>query len=202
MFSDEEEKIARFRDLTEIMAKAPRQEPPEGFTAQIMARLPEGKATVRRFSFRRLFRTPVFTKDLTFGFRRPVEKTECAFYYILAGTFYLVMGLVLMVGLRGGNGEIALTPWSRIQPQLMIASAFWLSGLGAILYLSDRTKVEVAKIATVIYILLVFLSGAVMIMLYRMPVLMASTALFVISGVILGILLHQNISLYQKSLHH
>ena len=84
----------------------------------------------------------------------------------------------------------------------MIAAAFWLSGLGGILYLSDRTKMEVAKIATVIYILLVFLSGAVMIMLYRMPVLMASTALFVISGVILGILLHQNISLYQKSLHH
>ena len=70
------------------------------------------------------------------------------------------------------------------------------------LFISDRMRVEVAKIATLIYILSVILSGAVIIMLYRMPVLMASTVILVISGVVMGILLHQNISRYQESLHN
>ena len=42
MFTEEEKKWAYFfRDLMEIMEKAPRQEPPEGFTARVMERLPK-----------------------------------------------------------------------------------------------------------------------------------------------------------------
>lgn len=202
MLNHEKTEWDRFRDLTEIMEKAPRQESPEDFTAHVMARLPERAETVRRFSFRRLFRTPAFTAELTFGFRRPVTKTECAFYYILTGIFYGVMGLVLMVGLRGGAGEAVLSRWTRIQPQLMIAAALWLSGLGMVLLLNDRMDIKVAKTGTLLYLLFIVLSGSAVFMAYRIPVLMASTCIFVISGVVMGILLHQNISIYQKSLHH
>jgi len=191
-----------FKEILDQIAATPSIAPPENFTENVMRHiLHDQPGLVERF--RQILLRPDGSMFAPRGFLSPAStRGECAFYYIIAGTFYLVLGLVLMVGLRGGNGEITLTPWSRIQPQLMIAAAFWLFGLGGILFLSGRTKMEVAKIATVIYILLVFLSGAVMITLYRMPVLMASSALFVISGVILGILLYQNISIFQKSLHH
>ncbi len=190
------------KDIIDLIKSTPAIEPPDDFTARVMARLPEGKADFWRFSFRRPFGIPAFTTDLTFGFRRPVTKTECAFCYILTGIFYLITGFVLIFGFAGAAGEGAMAQWILVQPRLMIAAALWLSGLGGILYLSDRTKMEAAKIATVIYIMFVFLSGSVVITLYRMPVLMASTGLFVISGVVMGILLHQNISSFQKSLHH
>jgi hypothetical protein len=191
-----------FKDILLKIAATPSVAPPENFTENVMRSvLRERPGVVERLR-QILLRPRGRLFDLREGLSTAITKGECAFCYILTGIFYLITGFVLIFGLGGAAGEGAMAQWILVQPPLMIVAALWLSGLGGILYLSDRTKVEVAKIATVIYIMFVFLSGAVVITLYRMPVLMASTGLFIISGVVMGILLHQNISIYQKSLHH
>jgi hypothetical protein len=190
------------QDIINLIKSTPAIQPPENFTQNVMQSVMRERPGVAE-RLRQILLQPRGRLFAPRGILSTAStRAECAFYYVITGTFYLVMGLVLMVGLGGSEGEMALARWSRIQPQLMIAAALWLSGLGGILYLSDRTKVEVAKIATVMYLLFVVISGAVVITLYRMPVLMASTGLFVISGVVMGMLLHKNVSSYQKSLHH
>ncbi len=181
MFIDEEEKLARFRDLTEIMEKTPQQEAPEDFTARVMARLPEGKEAVRRFSFRWLFRTPVFTTDMTLGFRRPVTKTECAFYFLLTGFFYLVLGLIMMFGLQRIAG--LLQPgWLSAQPFFGLLLAVGLTALGFVLYTNGRSAIRVARIGTALYAALVFLNGWIGALWTPVPVAVFLAAIFSVTG--------------------
>ena len=175
VFTDEEEKWARFRDLTEIMEKAPQQEAPEGFTARVMARLPEGKAIVRPFW------TPAFTTDLTLGFWRPVTKTECAFYFLLTGFFYLVLGFIMMFGLQRLAG--LLHPgWLSVQPLFGLLLAVGLTALGFLLYTNGRSAVRVARIGTVLYAALVFLNGWIGALWTHVPVAVFFAAIFSVTG--------------------
>lgn len=164
MFNDEEEKLARFRDLTEIMEKAPRQEPPEGFTARVMARLPEGKGDVRRFLFLRPFWTPAFTIYLTRGFRPPVTKTECAFYFFLTGFFYLVLGFVLFLGMRDLSGDVAGSSWLRVQPFIGFFLALWFFAFSILLRGRRPVGLKAARIAVFIYLEIVMINGALPLM--------------------------------------
>lgn len=160
MFTDEEEKLARFRDLTEIMEKAPQQESPEGFTARVMARLPEGKATVRRFSFQRPFGIPAFTTDLPFGFRRPMQKTECAFYFSLTGFAHLILAFVLFLGMRALYGNVAGSSWIRVQPFVVFFLAVWFFIFSILLWRRRLAGLKAARIATFIYLEIVMINGA------------------------------------------
>lgn len=160
MFTNEEEKLARFRDLAEIMEKAPRQEPPEGFTTRVMARLPEGKATVRRFSFQRPFGIPAFITDLPFGFRRPMQKTECAFYFFLTGFAHLILAFVLFLGMRALYGNVAGSSWIRVQPFIVFFLAVWFFIFSILLWRRRLAGLKAARIATLIYLEIVMINGA------------------------------------------
>ena len=159
MFNDEGEKWAHFRDLAEIMEKAPRQEPPEGFTARVMARLPERKATVRRFSFRRPFWVPAFTTDLTFGFRRPMQKTECAYYFFLTGFAHLILAFVLFLGMRAIYGNVAGSSWIRFQPFVVFFLSVWFFIFSILLWRRRLAGLKAAMIATFIYLEIVMING-------------------------------------------
>jgi hypothetical protein len=179
MFTHEEEKWARFRDLTEIMKMAPPQESPEGFTARVMARLPEGQEAVRLFSFRRIFRAPAFTTDL--GFRRPVTRAECAFYFLLTGFFYLVLGFIMMFGLQRIPG--LLHPgWLSVQPFFGLLLALGLAALGFVLYADGRTAIRVARIGTALYAALVLLNGSIGAFWTQIPVAAFFAAIFSLTG--------------------
>ena len=160
MFNDEGAKWAHFRDLTEIMEKAPQQESPEGFTARVMARLPEGKATVRRFSFGWPFGMPAFTTDMTLGFRRPVTKTECAFYFFLTGFAHLILAFVLFLGMRALYGNVVGSSWIRIQPFIVFFLAVWFFTFSILLWRRRLAGLKAARIAIFIYLEIVVINGA------------------------------------------
>ncbi len=160
MFNDEGKKWAHFRDLAEIMEKTPLQEPPEGFTARVMARLPEGKATVRRFSFLRVLGIPAFTTDLPFGFRRPMQKTECAYYFFLTGFAHLILAFVLFLGMRALLGNVAGSSWIRVQPFVVFFLAVWFFTFSVLLWRRHPAGLKAARIAIFIYLEIIVINGA------------------------------------------
>jgi len=161
MFTGEEgKKWEDFRDLTELMEKAPRQEPPEGFTAMVMARLPEGQETVQGFSFRRPFWTPALATYLNRSLQLPVTKTECAFYFFLTGFFYLVLGFVLFLGMRNLSGDVAGSSWLRVQPFIGFFLAFWFFAFSILLRGRWPASLTAARIAVFIYLEIILVNGA------------------------------------------
>lgn len=171
-----------FKEILDQIAATPSIAPPEGFTVRVMARLPEGKAIIRRFSFRRLLRTPVFTTDLAFGFRRPVAKTECAFYFLLIGFFYFVLGIILMIGLKPMTASLPVTGWFGIQPAFSLLTALCLMALGVGLFLDGDTAVWVARIGTLLYAVLVILNGWIGIVSTHVPVAIFIAVIFSVTG--------------------
>jgi hypothetical protein len=160
MFNNEERKWAHFRNLAEIMEKAPRQEPPEGFTARVMARLPEGKATVRRFSFQRPFGIPTFITDLPLGFRRPMQKTEYAYCFFLTGFAHLILAFVLFLGMKDLYGDVVGSGWLRVQPFIVFFLAVWFFIFGILLWRRRLAGLTAARIAILIYLEIIVINGA------------------------------------------
>jgi hypothetical protein len=160
MFTEEEEKWARFRDLTETMEKAPRQEPPEGFTTMVLARLPEGKGTVRRFLFLRPFWTPALATYLTSGLKLPMTNTEFAFCFFLTGFFYLVLGFVLFLGMRDFSGDVAGSSWLHVQPFIGFFLALWFFAFSVLLRGRRPAGLKAARIAVFIYLEIILVNGA------------------------------------------
>lgn len=190
MFTDEEEKLARFRDLTEIMEKAPRLESPEGFTAQVMARLPEE-------AIRRIFRTRAFTTDLSLGFRRPVTRRECAFYFLLTGFFYLVLGFIMMFGLQRFAG--LLHPgWLSVQPFFGLLLAAGLTALGFFLYTDGPSAVRAARIGTALYASLVLVNGSIGALWTHIPVTVFFAAIWSVTGLGMAVFLSIAVDRYTQ----
>ena len=159
MVNGEEEKWEQFRDLTEIMEKTPRQEPPDGFTAIVMARLPEGKGAVRGFSFWRPSWNQAPTAYLSSLFRLPATKTECAFSFFLAGVFYLVLAFVLFLGMRNLSGDIAGSSWLRVQPFIGFFLALWFFAFSILLRGRWSASLTAARIAVFIYLEIILING-------------------------------------------
>jgi len=145
MFNDEEEKLARFRDLTEMMAKVPRQEPPEGFTAKVMARLSEEKIAAERFSFWRMLGVPILATNLVGGFRRFVAKTECAFYFVLTGFFLLTFSLFLIAGIVSLKMVSLSARTIILAPLLPLILGLMLIGIGAAIHLDKAFGILLAR---------------------------------------------------------
>src|SRR3989339_148796 len=98
------EDFSECRDLIQRMEAAPQMSPPSGFTARVMARLPEQDAGL----LSQLKRALAAQAGDGFNFGGAwkigaVSKTECSFYFFITGFFYLIMGIVLMM-----DGSIAI----------------------------------------------------------------------------------------------
>jgi hypothetical protein len=189
MFKDEEKKWARFHDLIQRMENVPPNNTPEGFTANVMARLLERKANVRQFSLRRLFGTPEFATYMTIDFRSSVTKTECAFYFLMTGFFYLVLGSIMMFGLQQLTTVLPVVSWLQIQTVFYLLAALCLMALGAALYVAGAVAVPVARVGTVLYAILVILNGLTWVMSTHVPAAIFFSTTFAAGGVIMAALL-------------
>ncbi len=147
------------QDITDLIKSTPAIQPPADFTMMVMARLPEETETVRRFSFRWPFRIPAFTTDMNLGFRRPVTKTECAFYFLLTGFFYFVLGVILTIGLRRMAAGLPVAGWLEMQPVFSLLVALCLMALGVALYRDGDAAVRAARIGVTVYAGFVILNG-------------------------------------------
>lgn len=174
------------QDIINLIKSKPSIEPPADFTVRVMARLPEEMETVRRFSFRRPFRTTAFTTDMTFGFRRPVSKTECAFYFLLTGFFYFVLGVILMIGLKRLTAGLPVAGWLEIQPVFSLLAALCLMALGVALYMDGDAAVRAARIGVTVYAGFVILNGWTGAISTHIPAAVFFSTTFAVAGVMMA----------------
>jgi hypothetical protein len=194
MFKDEKE-WERFRDLTGIMENTSLKQPPEGFTARIMSRLAEEKVERPRFFLKQLFGNSAFPTNLNLGFRNPVTKTECSFYFFLTGFFYMVLGLILMLGLSLSGG-LSYPEWLTMQPLIGLLLAVELIVLGIAVYTNGESAIRFARVGMILYAVLVILNGLVGTLYIHIPVAIFFAAIFSITGLGIVILLRLAVDNY------
>jgi hypothetical protein len=196
MFTKQDDKWERFRVQTDIMAKTPRRDAPEDFTARVMSRLPGTKESDRSFSSLRSLWTRLLANYPARGRQLPATTAEYAFYVFLTGFFYLVLGFVLFLGMRGLESDVAGSSWLRLQPFVGFFFACWFFAISILLKSRRQLGLKAARVAIFIYLEIILVNAALPLIKfgsqwYLLP-FWGLTAVCVIIGGYLALMLQSN----------
>jgi hypothetical protein len=190
MFKNEDEKWRQFRDLTEIMENAEKKRPSDNFTSEVMARLSEKEETSGLLNLRRLFPT-----IMNFSFGDSVTRTECAFYFFLTGFFYLVLGFILMLGLRL-PAVLINSGWLSFQPAFGLILAAELALMGIAVYKDGDISIRFVRAGTLLYAALILINGFMGAFFVRLPMAAFFNVIFSITGLATAFLLGLAVNRY------
>ncbi|HQP25952.1 MAG TPA: hypothetical protein PLP16_12340 [Smithellaceae bacterium] len=183
MFGKENEQWEQFDELAKIIENVPRKQPPEDFTAKVMAKISCQEETAPAFSLGRLF-----TTNLQFGFPGHATKTECAFYFLITGFFYFILGLIMMIGLP----LPAIMPknsWLSFQPLFGLLLAAELIAIGVVLYRKGGSAVCFVRLGTLLYAVLLILNCWIGALYIQPPTVLFFIAVFSMTGLVFAVLL-------------
>ena len=178
-----DENWEQFRDLTEIMENAPQKQAPDNFTSKVIEMLPEEKERAQSFFFGRFFPT-----NLSFGFRNTVTKTECAFYFLLTGFFYFILGLIMMIGLSL-PAIIQNNGWLSFQPLFGLLLAAELTAIGTVLHKKGDSAIRIVRVGTLLYAALIIFNFWIGTLYIQHAATIFFIAVFSMTGLIFAVLL-------------
>jgi hypothetical protein len=184
--------LAKWKELDRIAAMArlsPQIAPPADLDAKVMARIDALRPTVW-IRVREFLLQPVDTRvDFGKAFSGSVSGSECSFYFIMAGFYFLIVGLILMFGLGKFGGEWLTVGWVRMQPHIVLATAVWLVVLGIFILKDGEVAARVARIGTVAYIGLLILDAVAIHITAGFSVALVFLFSFIGTGVLTGLFL-------------
>ena len=188
-YKDKEQEMEEFKDITDMIRNVRSIQPPENFTDHVMKQLPDqypgillAAASVVRIFYRRAFapdddRSPGLTTR------------ECSFYFFITGFFYLIIGIILMIGFKGISSSMAAMDWIRLQPHVTLGIAVWLIALGIVLLMEGKTTIKVIRLGTLFYIFLAIVNGVLMRLYFSIPYAGIFIFGFIGTGVLMGVML-------------
>jgi|GEM_PF-385580 len=193
--------LAKWRELDRIASMArlsPQIDAPADLDAKVMARIDALKPTLW-IRVREFLLQPVDTRiDFARAFSGTVSGSECSFYFIMAGLYFLIVGLILMFGIGRFGGEWLMVKWVRMQPHIVLVTAVWLVVLGIFILKDGEVAARVARIGTVAYIGLLILDAVAIHITAGLPVTLVFLFSFIGTGVLTGLFLARIIWNYGK----
>ncbi len=173
-----------YQEIIDNIKKEIPASPPEDFTGQVMARIGKELPGIRPIHG---FLTPVAGMLSAFNSfsQRSIPRGECAFYFMLSGTFYLVLGAVLMVGI-GTNNHLS-NQWLLWHPRITLAAAFFLIMIGYSLNRGSESALKVVKLGMPGYLACAVMSGLSLQLALNIPRLLSFG--YTMTNVLMGALL-------------
>jgi hypothetical protein len=147
--------MEKFADIIEQIKKQKTMNPPESLTDNVTGRLPHkypGILSIAAFVYHLYMQVYMHVFETDGSQEDGITCRECSFYFFITGLFYLIMGIVLMMGLQGMDSGTAMMKWIKLQPYFTMGTAIWLLALGAILMMDESIGIKIAKYGTLLYI--------------------------------------------------
>jgi len=179
----------KHQDIIDRIKSTPVIQPPESFTDSVMQRLPDRYPGIllAAASFIHQLYKYAMTPD---GDRASgLTRRECSFYFFVTGFFYLIIGIILMIGLQRISAGISAMEWIKLQPLLIIGAAIWLLVLGIVLMLDGRRGVKAAKYGTIVYIFFTIINAILMWHYLHIPFAGVFIMGFVATSALMGVML-------------
>ncbi len=196
------ELLAQWRDIENIASLArltPRVDPPVDLDARVMARIvslkPDLWSRTREFLLQ-----PVDTRiDFKRAFSGSVSGSECSFYFIMAGLYFFIVGLILLFGIGRFGDEWLMVRWVRMQPHVALTTAVWLVVLGIFILKDGEVAARVARVGTVAYIVILLLDAVAIHLTAGFPLALVFLFSFIGTGILAGVFLAKIIWNYGKN---
>jgi len=120
--------MEKYSDIIEAIKNQQPVDPPDTLVARVMARVEDNNQSasvkIRRF----LIRPKTISPDAAGTFSGRIASYEqCAFLLFMVGFFYLVAGVVALLGFHDVIKEENIDTWIRIQPYITIANGLFLA---------------------------------------------------------------------------
>ena len=157
--------------------------PPADFTARIMTRIAALQPSPPSFAGALLLYLKEILPDLKAGDLE--SKSECSFYFLMSGIFYLILGAVLSFGLSGTS--LMMMRWIRWQPEIMLMISLLFITLGFAVARGGKAVLRTVKSGTFFYMVIAMLNGASLQITFRSPKWL--TLGFILTNVVMGVLL-------------
>lgn len=179
-----------FADLGQRISKMSREHPPSGFTEKVMKQLPEMQGSIWHKT-KRIFLKPLSARILTSGKQTfgMSDEPDGAIYFFVTGFFYLLMGMMLVAGLRTVHADLFVTNWIKAQVPLTMGIAVWLLAIGFVLVRNSRTSIKTAKYGTLIYILIAMINGILLRSGFNFPYADMLIIGFIVASLCMGCML-------------
>ena len=186
-----------YKGIINIIKNTQPVQSPDDFTERVMDRLPALQPSIWsriKESFLRPRTTHMFRI-----FTKTPSRTECSFYFIMAGILYFITGIVLIMGLKNIGAKISNANWIMMQPQIAFITAFGLMVLGISLLKKNILIIKAAHFGVLIYIGFVIINGIVLQMSLNIPVSIVFILYFMCCGLLVGAFLAITIQRYLKN---
>jgi hypothetical protein len=177
MADDMTDNRGEYSDIIRLMKASSQAPVPDGFTQKVMewiAMVDPSEAGVQSR----------WTQILSAS-----DPREYSFCFFITGFFYLIIGIILMVGFKAIGSGVLATEWIKLQPLLTIGAAMWLLALGMLLIIDGRIAIKIAQYGTLLYIFFTVFNGILMHPYLRVPHANFFIIGFVAMGVLMGVML-------------
>jgi len=191
-------KMDEYSDITDIMKATPAVPPPADFTDRVMGRVCVCDPCLSG-KIRQKFSQWSPRQVLGALFVTPATASECCFCFIMAGFFYLIMGIVLFVGLRAIGGDI-LGGGLIYQPLASFVIAAGLGALGILLRKKSLRALKTVRFGMLIYCGVVLVGGVSLQVDSTIPFNPAALICFTTGGILMGAFLMLIVKKYRTLL--
>jgi hypothetical protein len=183
------------QDIINLIKSAPAIVPPEDFTPKVMASVMQERAGAYTRAWTFLAAPREFTLDPIKALRTGISREEMSLYFLLVAFAHLTLAVVLYVGLKSGGFKTSvagalLPPLLMLQPWLSLCMAGWLGFWGFLLKKNPQSGTKGARFASLLYIEVVVISGALLLMelsLVMLPLVAAMVGISLIAGIFLAL---------------
>ncbi|MEA3486300.1 MAG: hypothetical protein U9R20_01435 [Thermodesulfobacteriota bacterium] len=193
-----EEKI-RNKVILDIIKEVPPVQPPDDFARKVMNEIHGMESGIWSRIMRALMKKRENVFDTEMILRGDATGGQCSFCFFMGGFFYLILGVVLMLGFGKISSGVITAEWVALQPYISFATAIFFGVLGSILLMDGRNPVKVAKLGALMYIAFAVSNGAVIQMSFGAPSAIIFGFTFGIIGVLTGAFLGIMVDGYQRN---
>jgi hypothetical protein len=177
------------QDIIDRIKATPAIEPPASFTDNVMRRLPDRNPGILLAVASFLYQLYNYALAPDGDRASGLTRRECSFYFFITGFFYLIVGIILMIGLQGISSGMAAMEWIKLQPHLTIGAAIWLIALGVVLMLDGSVGIRAARYGALLYIFFAVVNGILMRTYLHIPFAGVFIIGFVATSAIMGFML-------------
>jgi hypothetical protein len=136
-----------------------------------------------------------FTLDPIKALRTGISREEMSLYFLLVAFAHLILAVVLYIGFKGSdirNNDLSelISPLLMLQPGLSLFLAGWLGFWGFLLKMKSQAGVKGARFASLLYIEVVVIGGALLLMelsLVLLPFVAAIVGISLAAGIFLAL---------------
>ena len=140
------ENSAEFQGIIALARASDQARPPLDLTARIMA-VVATQPVGRLDKLKQFLLQPRQAANL--------DPRECSICFMVTGAFYLVLGAVLLAGLKFLGPGVVLNQWLRLLPWFGFLAALWFFGLAAAMIQGGQRAVAGIKAGTMLFIVAV-----------------------------------------------